>query len=197
MNIYQKLAQARLELKMKGLKPSGSNKYAGYTYFDLCDILPTVTEIEQKLGMLSVVRFEAEKATLTVYNTENDSANDNIVFSSPMSTAELKGCHQVQNLGAVETYIRRYLYMAAYGIVESDVLDKGEEEKPQGESCPKMEKTELEKAKETKFLYKDAQHTLNECTLEFLQAMLKRREYETIHSQIQLLIAEKEKTNAV
>ena len=51
-----------------------------------------------------------------------------------MSTAELKGCHAIQNLGAVETYVRRYLYFAAYEIVEAEALDrtqnKPDEEKP-------------------------------------------------------------------
>jgi hypothetical protein len=41
-----------------------------------------------------------------------------------MSTASLKGCHEVQNLGAVETYIRRYLYQTAFEIVEADELNK-------------------------------------------------------------------------
>ena len=40
-----------------------------------------------------------------------------------MSTASLKGCHEVQNLGAVESYVRRYLYLTAFEIVESDCLD--------------------------------------------------------------------------
>ena len=40
-----------------------------------------------------------------------------------MSEASLKGCHQVQNLGAVETYIKRYLYQNCFEIVEADALD--------------------------------------------------------------------------
>jgi len=40
-----------------------------------------------------------------------------------MSTASLKGCHEVQNLGAVETYVKRYLYQNAFEIVESDALN--------------------------------------------------------------------------
>ena len=121
-NIYQKLAKARAELKAKNIKASGSNKYAGYSYFDLSDILPVITELELQNGILSVVRYNDSLATLTVYNAENP--EEHIEFSSPMSTAELKGCHAVQNLGAVETYVRRYLYLAAYEIVESDSLDK-------------------------------------------------------------------------
>ena len=121
MNVYEKLAEARAELKGKNLKMSGKNTYAGYDYFDLKDLLPHITEIERKNKLLSVVRYSADIATLTVYNTENP--EEKIEFSSPMSTAELKGCHAVQNLGAVETYLRRYLYLAAYEIVEAEQLD--------------------------------------------------------------------------
>lgn len=121
MNVYEKLGEARAELKGKNLKMSGKNAYAGYEYFDLKDLLPHITEIERKNKLLSVVRYSADIATLTVYNTENP--EEKIEFSSPMSTAELKGCHAVQNLGAVETYVRRYLYLAAYEIVEAEQLD--------------------------------------------------------------------------
>ena len=40
-----------------------------------------------------------------------------------MSSAALKGCHEVQNLGAVQTYIRRYLWVTALEIVEHDAID--------------------------------------------------------------------------
>lgn len=135
MNIYEKLAAARAELKAAGIKQSGKNGHTGYTYFDLADILPETTRIEKDLKMLSVVRYGAERATLTIYNAEKP--DEFIEFSSPMSTAELKGCHAVQNLGAVETYVRRYLYLAAYEIVETETLDKtqGRNEK-QGEKKP-------------------------------------------------------------
>jgi hypothetical protein len=43
-----------------------------------------------------------------------------------MAEANLKGTHPIQNLGAVETYQRRYLWMTALEIVEHDVLDASE-----------------------------------------------------------------------
>jgi hypothetical protein len=46
-----------------------------------------------------------------------------IMFTSPMSSAALKGCHDVQNLGAVISYLRRYLWVNAFEIVEHDALD--------------------------------------------------------------------------
>jgi hypothetical protein len=49
-----------------------------------------------------------------------------------MSSASLKGCHDVQNLGAVQTYQRRYLWQSALEIVEHDALDAttGQEKQP-------------------------------------------------------------------
>ena len=57
-------------------------------------------------------------ATLTIINSEN--TDEKLTFTSPMSEASLKGCHNVQNLGAVQTYLRRYLWVNAFEIVEQD-----------------------------------------------------------------------------
>jgi hypothetical protein len=43
-----------------------------------------------------------------------------------MAEANLKGTHPIQNLGAVETYSRRYLYVTALEIVEHDALDSSQ-----------------------------------------------------------------------
>jgi hypothetical protein len=40
-----------------------------------------------------------------------------------MAEANLKGCHPIQNLGAVISYIRRYLYVSALEICEHDAID--------------------------------------------------------------------------
>ena len=120
MKVYINLQRARVELQKMNLKKSGNNTYAGYKYFELADILPAINELLVKHQLFTFVNFTPELATLTVVSTEDGSQ---VVFSSPMSTANLKGCHDVQNLGAVQTYIRRYLYTNAFEIVESDGLD--------------------------------------------------------------------------
>jgi hypothetical protein len=40
-----------------------------------------------------------------------------------MAEANLKGCHPIQNLGAVQTYIRRYLWITALEITDNDIVD--------------------------------------------------------------------------
>lgn len=118
--VYAKLQKARMMLQAAPLKKSGHNKFAGYQYFELGDFLPTINQIFHELGLCSVVSFTKDYAELRIIDTDNGGA---ITFSSPMADANLKGCHPIQNLGAVETYSRRYLYVTALEIVEHDALD--------------------------------------------------------------------------
>lgn len=120
MSAYAKLMAARIELQNQTLKKSGHNKFANYSYFELGDFLPVIQTIFHKNNMAGVVSFGAELATLTIVDLED---NSQVLITSPMSSAALKGCHEVQNLGAVQTYIRRYLWVAALEIVEHDSID--------------------------------------------------------------------------
>jgi hypothetical protein len=43
-----------------------------------------------------------------------------------MGSAALKGCHDVQNIGAVMSYQRRYLWMTALEIAEPSAVDSNE-----------------------------------------------------------------------
>jgi len=121
MSVYKKLQEARIALQAIPLKKSGRNKFAGYEYFELGDFLPTIQEICLHRGLCGSVTFYTDLAILTI--TDVDKPEDKIEFKCPMSTAALKGCHEVQNLGAVQTYLRRYLWTNAFEIVEHDALD--------------------------------------------------------------------------
>jgi len=121
MKLQKKLMQARLKLQTTELKKSGHNKFAGYQYFELGDFLPAIQKIFHELGLCGVVSFSTEYATLTIYDTDEESKF--LQITSPMASAALKGCHEVQNIGAVETYQRRYLWITAMEIVEHDALD--------------------------------------------------------------------------
>jgi len=120
MGVHKKLMDARILLQQAPLKKSGHNKFAGYSYFELGDFLPTINQIFARVGLCGVVSFDKELATLTITDTEDSTE---IKLTSPMAEANLKGCHPIQNLGAVETYTRRYLWVSAMEIVEHDALD--------------------------------------------------------------------------
>lgn len=146
MNIYQKVALARVMLQEKELKKSGNNKFAGYTYFELGDFLPTINKIFNDLLLCSQVSFNTELATLKVIDSET---GEFMEFTSPMAGASLKGCHDIQNMGAVQTYQRRYLYMSALEIVEHDALDSvtgSAEQQPRQQQQPVNENMTAEEA---------------------------------------------------
>lgn len=118
MNICKALQQARVDLLATPLKKSGKNTFAKYEYFELEDFLPAVQQIFNQHSLCGVMRFDTEMASLTIYGEEGS-----LEFTAPMASAELKGCHSIQNMGAVISYMRRYLYMLALEICEHDELD--------------------------------------------------------------------------
>jgi hypothetical protein len=120
MSVYKKLQKARMILQNTKLNKSGKNKFAGYEYFELGDFLPQIQSICDTIGLCGMVSFTQTDAYLTIHETDGDGF---VTFTSPMSSAALKGCHDVQNLGAVQTYLRRYLWTNAFEIVEHDALD--------------------------------------------------------------------------
>ena len=124
MNVYTKLNHARERFHSRQLKKSGHNKFAGYNYFELGDFIVPALEIFKDVGLTSVISFGVDAAHMEIVNT--DKPEERILITTPMSTAALKGCHEVQNLGAVQTYLRRYLWVAALEIVEHDALDASE-----------------------------------------------------------------------
>ena len=120
-NVFAKLNQARIRLQGSELKKTGRNKFAGYNYFELGDFLPTVQAIFADIGLCGVVSYTEASAILKIVDCDNPT--DEISIFSPMSSASLKGAHEIQNLGAVQTYLRRYLWVTAMEIVEHDELD--------------------------------------------------------------------------
>lgn len=127
MSALSKLNEARKLFHASKLEKTGHNKFAGYKYFELGDFLVPALKNFESLKLSSVVSFGIELATMTITDLED---NTFVCITSPMSTAALKACHEVQNLGAVQTYIRRYLWVAALEIVEHDAIDASEGAEP-------------------------------------------------------------------
>lgn len=128
MNIYQKLIEARHQFLEAGVEPSGKHIQLEFKYFELKDIVPVATRIFKNLGLVSLVSFNKEEATMTVVNC--DSPEEQIVFTSPMkeisvivSNTGKQVTNEIQTLGSMETYQRRYLYLMALDVVENDSID--------------------------------------------------------------------------
>lgn len=149
LNIYGKLNEARSRFISAGIKKTGKNLYAEFKYFTLEDIIPTKQKIFEELGLVDVISFGSDVATLTLVNVDN--SEEFIVFTSPLANDESLIKNPIQKLGAVETYVRRYLYMLLLDIVEADaveaVTDKPDPEADTSEAPKKSKrpKTETER----------------------------------------------------
>lgn len=122
MNVYKKLQKCRTELNEKKLSKSGLNKFSGYKYFELKDFLPTVNKLFYQNGLSSEFSLYDKAAVLKIIDVDN--INSQIVFKVPVAEATIKGSSPIQSLGGKITYLRRYLYINALEIAESDLINK-------------------------------------------------------------------------
>lgn len=154
MNIYEKLNAARLQIAEKGLSKTGNNTFAGFKYFELSEILPVVNKVNNELKLFSAFSFLRDTATLEIVNAEKPEEKVTFSFAYSPDGAKLKACHQIQNEGAVQTYIKRYLYQNAYEIAEADQLDASvgrDEPKPTSKPAKPAKASEAPKAQKKSF----------------------------------------------
>jgi hypothetical protein len=144
MSVYKKLQEARVILHKTQLNKSGKNKFAGFSYFELADFIPQITEIFNKLGLCGIVSFTAETAYLTVHETEGDGF---VTFTSPLVMAENAKGQAIQSLGSTHTYFRRYLWLMCMEIIENDVIDAVDQVEPVKKSEPKPVQVKAEPKK--------------------------------------------------
>jgi hypothetical protein len=120
MSVYKKLQQARLNIVQTAMKKSGKNRFANYDYFELGDFLPTVHSVFNDVGLCGVFTLSDTNAHLTIHDTDSDGV---ISFSSPLVMAEGSKQQAIQLLGSTHSYLRRYLWLMALELVESDGVD--------------------------------------------------------------------------
>lgn len=127
-NVYQKLIKAREQFLNSDVQKTGKNMHLSFKYFELDDIVPTATRIFATVGLVPVVNFTTDTATMTIVNTDNP--EDTVAFAAPfnqiapiMSNTGKQATNEMQALGSSITYMRRYLYMMALDICESDSID--------------------------------------------------------------------------
>ena len=128
MNVYQKLIEARSQFLNDGVEKSGKNMNVGFKYFELTDIVPSVTNIFKELGLIAIDKFTNETAYMTIVNC--DAPEETIEFEAPfnqiapiVSNAGKQVTNEMQALGSSITYMRRYLYMIAMDFVENDEIE--------------------------------------------------------------------------
>lgn len=140
MPVYTNLNMARMAFHQLRLKKTGKNSYAGYSYFELADFLPSALQIFADNKLCATISFTEDRAVMRVVDTEDGS---HCFFESPLADAQTKGSLPIQALGSSHTYMRRYLWVLALELVESDGI-----EAMAGKGAPNGDTITLEQANE-------------------------------------------------
>ena len=128
MDLNNAIIDTRVELQTAGLKKSGKNSFAGFQYFELGDFLPTLNVLMQKAGINDQFSIDGELAQLKLIKG-TESQNYTLPFThytTPVNKQGNPSMQDIQYLGAIITYYKRYLYMNAFGITDGEIVDSME-----------------------------------------------------------------------
>lgn len=141
-NLNESIIKIRVDLQNTKLKKSGKNKFAGFDYFELSDFLPKLNElmldegindlftIKDGIAKLILIKGEEKQEYEIPFErfetplTYKKDKNGNYLKDKNGEYIQVPSMQDIQYLGALNTYYKRYLYLNAFGIVENDVIDK-------------------------------------------------------------------------
>lgn len=123
--LNEAISSIRVKLQKSNLKKSGKNKFAGFDYFELGDFLPTLNELMEKEGVNDLFTIKDGEAVLTLIKREERQSYSIpfVVFDTPLNSKGVKSMQDIQYLGALNTYYKRYLYINAFGITDGEIID--------------------------------------------------------------------------
>ncbi len=138
-SLNESIIAIRVELQKSNIKKTGKNDFAGFNYFELSDFLPKLNELMLNEGINDLFTIETDineqsvaKLTLIKGEEKQEYKMPFIRFDTPVNIKkdkdtgeirEVKSMQDIQYLGALNTYYKRYLYLNAFGITDRDVID--------------------------------------------------------------------------
>ena len=139
--LNESIIAIRVKLQSSTIKKSGKNKYAGFEYFELADFLPKLNELMLEEQINDVFTIENEEAKLILRKGEESQEykipfvmfdtplvfkkdkNNNFVKDKNNEYIQIPSMQDIQYLGALNTYYKRYLYLNAFGITDGEIID--------------------------------------------------------------------------
>ena len=147
IELLNKLAAAKAEIKATKLKKEGKNTYSNYEYFTPSQIeflVATACHNNNLLTSFDLIRNDlGVYGRLTIYDLES---GEKLTTEMASAIPEIKATNIAQQLGGCVTYTERYLKMSLFGITDNQLdFDTTENTKKQAE--PKTAKTAPEQPK--------------------------------------------------
>ena len=140
-NLNESIIKIRVDLQNSKLKKSGKNKFAGFDYFELADFLPRLNELMLQESINDRFYIKDDYATLELQKGEEkqEYTMPFVMFETPLTFKKDKSGNFIKNkdgeymqvpsmqdiqyLGALNTYYKRYLYLNAFGITDGEIID--------------------------------------------------------------------------
>ena len=121
IKLFTKIQEAKIKFLNAGVKKSGWNNGFKYHYYELKDIVPPALKIFSDLNLATQFKFDQTIGKMIVYDLDTGYSTE---YTSPLPILDGRDTREaMQNIGAVETYTRRYLYLQLFDVVEADQFD--------------------------------------------------------------------------
>lgn len=121
-NIYKKLAEARELVRSSGYKKDGRNEYSRYDYFTPEMVEKIVSEVCEKLKLLTLCHLRADGfgiyQELLLIDLESE---ETIPFELRTTMGEMKATNATQQMGGTDTYSERYIKMKVFQIKDNNL----------------------------------------------------------------------------
>ena len=153
----------KIKVALQGikLKQSGKNTFAGFTYYELSDFLPSLNKLMLENGVNDQIIIGKEYAELTLHKGSEKQTYTIpfIMFETPKNKNGTDSMQHIQYLGALNTYYKRYLYLNAFGITDGEVIDAMNINDLDTKSQPKIvEKINYQQCNELDLLFTSDEH---------------------------------------
>lgn len=154
MNIYEKLTNIQYDLLDTPISKSGKNPFGGFNYYELDDLLPPIIKLCKEYGCTMFFNFPTDmngQCKCGVLNLVNwEDKEDRILVEVPFAQLEkLPKMNYAQSSGTYQTYMKRYLILHTFDIVESEVIDALGDEAPKKKSSAKKKSAPKKSSKKS------------------------------------------------
>lgn len=124
-NLNESIISIRVKLQNAKLKKSGHNKFAVFDYFELADFLPKLNELmlEENINDIFLINNNEAKLSLIKGEEKQEYVIPFTQFKTPLNKSGQPSMQDIQYLGALNTYYKRYLYLNAFGITDGEIID--------------------------------------------------------------------------
>lgn len=124
----------RVGLQNSKLKKSGHNSFSNFDYYQLEDFLPRLNELmlQEEVNDIFTIEDGYAKLILIKGDEKQEYKIPFTLFDTPLNwkynkttqeNEQVKSMQDIQYLGALNTYYKRYLYINAFGITDGEIID--------------------------------------------------------------------------